>query len=57
MDCIVHGVAESQTRLSNFHFHIVNNKDFPVAQVVKNLNKYERLIKSSIVMIGFQESA
>ena len=22
MHCIVHGVAESQTRLSNFHFHI-----------------------------------
>ena len=47
MDCIVHGVAKSRTRLSDFHFHIVNN-DFPVAQVVKNLNKYKRLIKSSI---------
>ena len=23
MDCIVHGVAKSQTRLSNFHFHFV----------------------------------
>jgi len=23
MDCIVHGVAKSQTRLSNFHFHYV----------------------------------
>ena len=22
MDCIVHGVAKSRTRLSNFHFHI-----------------------------------
>ena len=21
MDCVVHGVAKSQTRLSNFHFH------------------------------------
>ena len=21
LDCIVHGVAKSQTRLSNFHFH------------------------------------
>ena len=21
MDCIVHGVAKSQTRLNNFHFH------------------------------------
>ena len=22
MDCIVHGAAKSQTRLSNFHFHV-----------------------------------
>ena len=22
MDCIVHGVAQSQTRLSDFHFHL-----------------------------------
>ena len=22
MDCIVHGVAKSRTRLSNFHFHL-----------------------------------
>ena len=22
MDCIVHGVAESQTQLSDFHFHV-----------------------------------
>ena len=26
MDCIVHGVAESQTRLSDFHFH---SQDYP----------------------------
>ena len=24
MDCIVHGVAKSQTRLSDFHFHFSN---------------------------------
>ena len=24
MDCIVHGVAKSRTRLSNFHFHMVS---------------------------------
>ena len=24
MDCIVHGVAKSQTRLSDFHFHLEN---------------------------------
>ena len=25
MDCIVHGVAKSQTRLSDFHFHFSQN--------------------------------
>ena len=24
MDCIVHGVAKSRTRLSNFHFHFLS---------------------------------
>ena len=24
MDCIVHGVTKSQTRLSDFHFHFMN---------------------------------
>ena len=24
MDCIVHGVAKSQTQLSNFHFHVAS---------------------------------
>ena len=28
MDCIVHGVAKSQTRLSNFHFHFHATKDW-----------------------------
>ena len=32
MDCIAHGVAESQTRLSNFHFWASLR-----AQLVKNL--------------------
>ena len=27
IDCIVHGVAESQTPLSNFHFHFSNMYD------------------------------
>ena len=25
MDCIVYGVAKSQTQLSNFHFHFVSS--------------------------------
>ena len=33
MDCIVHGVAKSQTQLSNFHFHVASL----VAQTVKRL--------------------
>ena len=24
MDCIIHGVAKSQTGLSDFHFHFLN---------------------------------
>ena len=27
MDCIVHGVAKSQTQLSNFHFHFETLKE------------------------------
>ena len=33
MDYIVHGVAKSQTQLSNFHFHLASL----VAQTVKRL--------------------
>ena len=29
MDCIVHGVAKSQTWLSNFHFHFQNATETP----------------------------
>ena len=36
MDCIVHGVTKSQTRLSDFHFQI-NFRGFPCGSVVKNL--------------------
>ena len=35
MDCIVHGVAKSRTRLSDFHFHFWASL---VAQLVKNLS-------------------
>ena len=33
MDCIVHGVAKSWTRLSNFHFHIINSTDHVIFQL------------------------
>ena len=26
MDCIVHGVARSRTQMSDFHFHLIQNK-------------------------------
>ena len=32
MDCIVHGVAESQTRLTDFHFHFPASESFPMSQ-------------------------
>ena len=35
MDCLVHGVAKSQTRLSNLRFKV--EKASLVAQAVKNL--------------------
>ena len=35
IDCIVHGVTKSQTRLSDFHFH-VHYRASQVALVVKN---------------------
>ena len=28
MDCIVHGVTNSQTRLNDFHFHFINGDLF-----------------------------
>ena len=35
MDCLVHGVTKSRTRLSNLHFKV--EKASLVAQAVKNL--------------------
>ena len=37
MDCIVHGVAKSQTRLSNFHFPMSVHGASQLVLVVKNL--------------------
>ena len=46
MDCIVHGVTKSQTRLSDFHFQ--------VARVVKNLSANAEDVKDtgSIPVLG-----
>ena len=48
MDCIVHGVRKSQTRLSNFHFHfslfmlIVHMFIFYISCKYNTLTYYER---------------
>ena len=36
MDCIVHGIAKSQTGLNDFHFHFHLGASL-IAQLVKNL--------------------
>ena len=46
MDCIVHGVAKSQTRLSDFHFHLMGWASL-IAQMVKNPSvMQETLVRS-----------
>ena len=37
MDCIVHGVAKSQTRLSKFHFHFMSQDATCYIRSVKSL--------------------
>ena len=37
MDCIVHGVAKSQTRLSDFHFHFGGDEMFWSYMVVTDV--------------------
>ena len=53
MDCIVHGVTKSQTRLSDFHFHFMN-------KAVMNGNPYKHqgpwLLGDGWGMKGFLES-
>ena len=40
MDCIVHGVAESLTRLSDFHFHTITLSE---DTLILNLYKYNNV--------------
>ena len=46
MDCIVHGVAKSQTRLSNVYFHNVSLCLWAslIAQLVKNLPSMQETV-------------
>ena len=41
MDCVAHGVAKSQTRLNNFHFHF-QGKDFSVKGVFTDMSVSKR---------------
>ena len=47
MDCIVHGVAKSQTRLSDFHFH------FHVKNGIKSKHCYACLLERFRIDINF----
>ena len=69
MDCMVHGVAKSRTRLSDFHFHITNtlawripwteepgglqSMGFPVAQLIKNLPAMQ---ETWVQFLGWEEA-
>ena len=41
MDCIVHGVTKSQTRLSDFHFHVENSEKADSESVKCFQTKYD----------------
>ena len=50
MDCIVHGVTKSLTRLSDFHFTICSkfNKGLRIL-VISSENEYEHIYRESII--------
>ena len=54
MDCMVHGVAKSQTWLNNFHFHFVASQ---VAPLVKNLPANARDARDSGLIPGSGKSS
>ena len=55
MDCIVHGVAKSRTRLSNFHFHftLVSHLAFTNINSIFTLRPLSRYIKAMFVLFFF----
>ena len=44
MDCIVHGVTKSWTRLSDFHFHVRNSPKLETTQMVINRRVDQRIV-------------
>ena len=50
MDCIVHGVTKSRTRLSDFHFAIRSKfKKGLRILVISSENEYEHIYRESII--------
>ena len=44
MDCIVHGVAKSQTGLSNFHFHF--------HWIIEKAREFQKKTSASLTMLN-----
>ena len=56
MDCIVNGVAKSQTRLSNFHFKIIILLNFhSILRFLKLCIRFEACLEKSQVLESFHE--
>ena len=49
MDCIVHGIEKSQTRLNDFHFHLGASL---IAQLVKNLPAMQ---ETAVRFLGWED--
>ena len=56
MDCVVNGVAKSQTRLSNFHFKIIILLNFhSILRFLKLCIRFEACLEKSQVLESFHE--
>ena len=53
MDCIVHGVAKSLIRLSNFHFQAISLATAKLEQPVTNLGNYLYKLCSMLYLSNF----
>ena len=57
MDCIVHGVAKSRTRLSNFHFHftLVSHLAFTNINSIFTLRPYLAILRQCLCCFFFKK--
>ena len=52
MDCVVHGVGKSQTRLSNFHFHSISEGSLSFLFLYNNyMAESEEELKSLLMKV------